>query len=432
MTKESLTVFSSSKLLSVKGRVSSFIGTVVKVEGIRGSLGEYFKIVSSNGKTYKAEVVGFDNSKLLLMPFGQPRGIKLGDGVFSLGKQATVVVGDALLGRCIDPFGNPIDGLGELQSVSEVPLYPEPKSPLEKKGVNEFLETKVSFIDSMLSCGIGQRLGIFAGSGVGKTTLFVQMASQIVSDVKVVVLVGERGSEVVELIEHLRLNGSLEKTIVVVATSEEPALVRAHALYCATTIAEYFSARGNHVLLLVDSITRHALAQREIGLAVGEPPTLRGYTPSVFAQLPTLVERAGNFKNGGAITAIYTVLVEGDELDEPVSDNMRAILDGHIVLSREYSDKGIYPSIDILASRSRVASKVISNDHKELATKLKARLVEYSKVKEYIEVTGHKPGENKNLDMIVQNFNEVISWGTDQEGCYSLGIIEKMNDILSS
>jgi flagellum-specific ATP synthase len=423
--------FQNIKLIKSVGRVSSFIGTVLEVDGINASVGEYFQVFSSEGKAVKAEAVGFRGQKVMLMPFHQPRGIKLNDPVVSEKNCADIGVGESLLGRVVDSFGKPLDGKGNIEPETFVPLYPEPGNPLDKAPVKKLLNTGIKAIDAFLNLGKGQRLGIFAGSGVGKTTIFKTLSASSMCDIKVICLIGERGREVVDLVNELEASGELKKSVVVAATSDQPALVRSHAIFCATAISEYFSRRGDDVLLLADSITRHALAQREIGLAVGEPPTLRGYTPSVFAQLPLLIERVGAFKNGGSITGIYTVLVEGGDLDEPVSDNMRAILDGHVVLSRELAEQGHYPAIDIQKSRSRVRDFIVSDSHLSAAQTLYQSLVDYEKVRDFLEVGGYRRGENLELDNTVDQYTQIMEWLSSSNGIYRSDIIQEMKALAS-
>ena len=425
--------FRDISLESKRGRVSAFVGTTVEVEGIEGRTGEYYNIQGGRLSTNLAEVVGFRQQKTILMPFGQIRGIRLNDRVVKSEKQASIKVSERLLGRCIDPFGSALDDKGAIDSKETFPLYPSPKNPLQKSIVSAELKTKVKAIDTFLNIGVGQRIGIFAGSGVGKTTLFTNLALNTESDVKVICLIGERGTEVKDVLTALKQSNQLERCVIVAATSEQPALTRVHALYSATAIAEYFCEQGKNVLLLADSVTRHAMAQREIGLAVGEPPTLRGYTPSVFAQLPSLIERVGSFHEvgKGSITGVYTVLVEGGDMDEPVADNMRAILDGHIVLSRELSDKQIYPAIDIMASRSRVRHNIIDKELDQISKGLYAILNDYKKVSDYLDITGHKAGENPKLDKTVELNQKLQDWLCSDSGNYSGDLVKLLEESIT-
>ncbi|MCO7223710.1 FliI/YscN family ATPase [Pleionea sp. CnH1-48] len=412
------------------GRVSRYIGTVIEVEGLKGCIGDYCLVRSSiEDREIKAEVVGFRNNKLMLMPFSQVRGITAGDLVIKTERRADIPVGKSLLGRVVDPFCEPLDELGPVSSDVFKPVYPEPSNPLNKMAVTEQLDTKIRVIDCIHPIGKGQRVGIFAGSGVGKSSLFNVLSTHVESDVRVIALIGERGREVAELVELLRSTGDMERSVMVVASADQPALVRAHALFSAIAIAESFSELGYDVLMLADSITRHALAQREIGLAIGEPPTLRGYTPSVFAQLPLLIERLGCFKNKGAITGIFTVLVEGDDMDEPVADNMRAILDGHFVLSRRLSDQAQYPSIDILQSRSRVKDNLIKPEYKAAVDKLYQIVNRYETIREMIEISGYTKGESKSTDQIVERYEKLSKWLFYNDGIYAGSYVELMSEL---
>ncbi|WP_164503620.1 FliI/YscN family ATPase [Pleionea sediminis] len=408
---------SNLQLVREIGRVERFVGTIIEVSGLFASVGDFCSILTKSGQQINAEVVAFRDNKLQLMPYSRVTGISFGDEVIKHLTRADIPVSDGLLGRVVDPFMTPLDNIGKIEADDRVPLFPEASNPLNKSRVTKQLRTSVTLLDSALPIGEGQRVGIFAGSGVGKSTLFKVLAQKMEADIRIVVMIGERGREVAELVEDFKKSGAMDSTIIIAASADQPALTRSHALFAATSIAEYFAAKDKKVLLLADSITRHALAQREVGLAVGEPPALRGFPPSVFAQLPSLVERAGNFEKG-SITAIYTVLVEGDDLEEPVSDNMRAILDGHIVLSRKLSDKGIYPSIDILKSRSRTMENMFDKLQSGQAEKVRTIVSNYESVKDYIEISGYKTGVDESLDRKVKDYNSYIEWMTKNDGFY--------------
>lgn len=419
-----------ASLVRKYGRVSSLIGTILEVKGVSGRIGEYFDVRVSDGHAIRAEVVGFRENRMLLMPFNQPRGIKPDDAVVTTGRLASIGFGSALLGRVIDPFGEPLDSAPPASISQQIPLYPPPANPMLKARVTQPIRTGNRAIDTFLGVGKGQRIGIFSGSGVGKSKLFMRLAIDVPGDVKVIALIGERGREVVDLAEALASEGVLGNCVIVAATSDQPALVRAHAIFSATAIAEAFAKAGKDVVLLADSITRHALAQREIGLSVGEPPTMRGFTPSVFSQLPMLIERAGAFKSGGTVTGIYTVLVEGGDLDEPVSDCMRSILDGHIVLSRDLADQGIFPAIDVLKSRSRIRDDVTSKAFRSAAGKLFNIMVAYERMKDFIEIGGYRKGENHEADKIVMQHQALLAWLAESGGSYRGDISESVSRFL--
>ncbi|MGH8077581.1 MAG: FliI/YscN family ATPase, partial [Lysobacter sp.] len=327
------------------GRIVSFNGLVIEAQGPEAHLGELCEILPQGASVpVLAEVVGFRNERVLLMPYGHVGGISTDSHIRATGRPVTVPVGEELLGRVINAFSEALDDEGPLECTTAYPLYREPINPMARAPIDTVLETGVRAIDTMLTLGVGQRVGIFAGSGVGKSTLLGMLARRVKADVTVLALIGERGREVGEFLTHSLGPEGLKRAVVVVATADEPALVRAHAAHAAHAIAEYFRDQGKSVLLIVDSMTRFAMAQREIGLAVGEPPTFRGYTPSVFSQLPKLLERCGRMRSGGAISGVYSVLVEGDDMNEPVTDHMRAILDGHIVLTRDLAARGHHPA----------------------------------------------------------------------------------------
>lgn len=386
------------------GSVTQFLGLVIESSGPEVFLGEHCKIISSkvNNIEISAEVVGIRNGKVLLMPYGEIRGVCLGSEVIATGKPVEIGVGDELLGRVINAFGEPLDNHGKIRTTNTYPLYPDPINPLSRPRICEILETGIKAIDTLLTIGKGQRVGIFAGSGVGKSTLLGMIARYMSADVNVIALIGERGREVLDFIEDNLGEEGLKRSVVVVATSDEPALVRAHAVHTATAIAEYYRDKGLDVVLTMDSITRYAMAQREIGLSIGEPPTTKGYTPSVFAMLPKLLERGGTAISGGSITAFYTVLNEADDINDPISDSVRSILDGNIVLSRSLSNKGQYPAIDLLSSTSRLMNQLLDMDNKYLANKIIKIINYYNESIDMIKIGAYKKGHSQELDQTIE------------------------------
>ncbi len=380
------------------GRVTRVVGLVIEAAGLDVGLGELCRITSlSEEKSVLAEVVGFHERGVLLMPLGDIDGLHPGSSVTPLGRSFGADVGPGLLGRVLNGLGHPIDGKGPIDHAVRMPLSAEPPHPLERQMISEPLETGVRAIDGFLTIGKGQRVGIFAGSGVGKSTLLGMIARQAKADVNVIALLGERGREVRDFIENSLGPEGLARSVLVVATGDQAALVRARGALVATSIAEYFRAQGKEVLLMVDSVTRVAMAWREIGLAVGEPPTTKGYPPSVFAALPRLLERAGNDDNG-SITGIYTVLVDGDDFNEPIADASRSILDGHIVLTRKLAGAGHYPSIDVLESKSRVRDHVISPEHRAAANSVARLEAAYREKEDLILVGAYHEGSDRGVD----------------------------------
>lgn len=384
------------------GRIVSFNGLVIEAIGPDSRLGELCEIVPQDrAETVLAEVVGFRDERVLLMPYGHVGGISTTSEVRATGRPVTVPVGDALLGRVVDAFCEPLDDGAALHCDRHYPLYREPINPMARAPIDQVLETGVRAVDTLLTLGVGQRVGVFAGSGVGKSTLLGMLARQVRADVTVLALIGERGREVGEFLSHALGADGLKRSVVIVATADQPALVRTHAAHAAHAVAEYFRDQCKSVLLIVDSMTRFAMAQREIGLAVGEPPTFRGYTPSVFSQLPKLLERCGRLRSGGAVSGVYSVLVEGDDMNEPVTDHMRAILDGHIVLTRELAARGHHPAIDLLHSSSRLMNQVATATEAALATAAKRELAVYEASRDLIELGAHQRGANPVLDRAV-------------------------------
>jgi flagellum-specific ATP synthase len=385
--------------LPVAGRVVRTVGLLVESDGPRARVGDLCELQGVPGETpLTVEVVGFRDGRLLSVPLGGTTGIRAGDRIVARGSTATLPVGETLLGRVIDGLGRPLDSLGPLNAAADYPLHPAPLNPLARDPIVAPIGTGVRAIDTMLTCGRGQRLGLFGGSGVGKSTLLGMMARGTAADVAVIALVGERGREVRGFLEHDLGPEGLRRSVVVVSTSDNPPLMRMRAAYAATTIAEYFRDEGKNVLLMMDSLTRFAMAQREVGLAAGEPPTAKGYPPSVFALLPTLLERAGNVRGRGSITALYTVLVEGDDTSEPIADSVRAILDGHVVLNRELAAKNHYPAIDILQSVSRTMPDVTSVEHRMKAGRVRDWMSTIKDNEDLISVGAYVPGSNARID----------------------------------
>ncbi len=381
------------------GRVTKSVGLVLECSGIKAAVGTTCK-VEADGSLMEAEVVGFDGGKILLMPFGDPKGVAPDARVFYHGEKASIGVGRSLLGRVIDALGNPIDGNGPVAVEDFYSLYSSPGNPLRRQRITQPLDSGIRVINGILTLGKGQRVGIFAGSGVGKTTLLGMITRFSRADVNVVALVGERGKEVKDFIRK-NIGDALPRTVVVVATSDQPSLLRVRAAFCATSIAEFFRDQGMDVLLIMDSVTRLAMAQRELGLSSGEPPTTKGYPPSVFAMMPRLLERPGNWDRG-SITAIYTVLVESDDMNDPIADTVRSILDGHVVLSRSLARRNIYPPVDVLSSVSRVMVDVVDENHMALAGRFRDTLATYKEAEDLINIGAYKEGSNPRIDEAIR------------------------------
>lgn len=392
------------------GKVVRVVGLTIESKGPMVHLGEhcFIKLINSTEKI-DAEVVGFNNDMVLLMPLGDMKGIGHGCEVIPSGRTLSVAVGKSLLGRVLDGLGNPMDGLGPIEIEDHVPVDGKAPDPLERMSIEKPLSMGVRAIDSTLTFGIGQRVGVFAGSGVGKSTLLGMISRNSSADINVIALVGERGREVKEFLEKDLGAEGMKNTVVIVATSDKPALVRLKGAAVATAIAEYFRDHGYSVMFMMDSLTRFAMAQREIGLAVGEPPATRGYTPSVFAELPKLLERTGNSAHG-SITAIYTVLVDGDDMNDPIADTVRGILDGHIVLSRELASMNHYPAIDVLGSVSRVMNNIVPELHAESARKLREVLAVYKEAEDLINIGAYKQGSNPKIDHAIAKISEVTDF----------------------
>ncbi len=394
----------------MNGKVTDIVGLVIVSIGPQATLGEICTIVDHDGREVsKAEVVGFKDGKVLSIALGQVENISPSCEIISTGKSFRIGIGEELLGRVIDGLGNPIDGKGEINYEKFRSVHSDPPNPLSRARISTPLQTGVRVIDGLLTVGNGQRVGIFAGSGVGKSVMLGMIARNTSADISVIVLVGERGREVREFIENDLGKEGLKRSVVVVATSDKPALMRIKAAFIGTTIAEYFRDQGKNVVLMMDSVTRFAMAQREIGLTIGEPPTTKGYTPSVFAILPKLLERAGT-SEVGSITGFYTVLVDGDDMTEPIADAVRSILDGHIVLSRKIANRGQFPAVDPLQSVSRVMPQVVTSDHKKRAMAFNEVLSTYNEAEDLINIGAYVKGSNPAIDHALNKISDLRSF----------------------
>lgn len=414
------------------GKIEQIVGMTVEASGINCNIGDVCKISVKPGKKYvTAEVVGFKDGKVMLMPYSDMDGIGYGSFVENTGEKLMINVSNSLIGRTVDALGEPLDGKEALSGGTLYSINGMRSNPLERPPIAKPLEFGVKAIDGMLTIGKGQRMGIFAGSGVGKSTLMGMIARNIKVDVNVIALVGERGREVMEFIDRDLGPEGVKRSVLVVATSDQPALMRSKCALTATTIAEYFKDQGKDVLLMMDSLTRYCMAEREIGLSIGEPPVARGYTPSIYASLPKLLERCGNFKTG-SITGIFTVLVEGDDSNEPVSDTVRGIIDGHIMLSRKIAMKNHYPAIDITASISRLMSEIVSGEHKANASKIRKIMSLYQENADLISIGAYKTGSNPELDDAIGRMpaiNEFLQQPVDVKVEFS-DTVDMINEIL--
>lgn len=387
--------------ISNAGHVTQMIGLLIESVGPAAAIGDFCEIQCSSGRTIRVQVIGFREGRVLSMPLEETDGIEAGNPIVTRSEAAKVCVGRHLLGQVLDGFGRPLDGSPPGNGGQYYDLYRTPPGPLEREPIREPLVTGVRAIDGLLTCGKGQRIGIFGGSGVGKSTLLGSMARHNSADISVISLIGERNREVREFLEYELGSEGLKRSVVVVATSDRPAPLRIRACFVSLAIAEYFRDQGASVMLVMDSVTRLAMAQREIGLAAGEPPSQKGYTPSVFNLLPRIFERAGNFRRG-SITGLFTVLVEGDDMNEPIADAVRGILDGHIILSRELGAAGHYPAIDILQSISRLSNKVCSEEQLKAAQKIREAMAAYQRAEDLINLGAYVSGSNPNLDAAIR------------------------------
>lgn len=393
-------------LYSYKGKIRSSVGMTLEATGITCNVGDICEIRMSSGQTVLSEVIGIRDEITVLMPYQEVDGIGAGSVVTNTGQKLTVPLSDALIGRTVDALGNPIDGGPPLPEGVRYSINGNHANPMDRPPISQVIEMGVRVIDGMLTIGKGQRMGIFAGSGVGKSTLMGMIARNIKADVNVIALVGERGREVVEFMNRDLGPEGLQRTVLVVATSDQSSMMRSKCALTATTIAEYFRDQGKDVLLMMDSLTRYCMAQREIGLSTGELPVARGYTPSIYAVLPRLLERSGNFERG-SITGIYTVLVEGDDTNEPVSDTVRGIVDGHIILSRKIAMRNHYPAIDVLASVSRLMSEIATPEHNNAAGKIRNMLAVYEENQDLISIGAYKAGSNPRLDEALRHMDAI-------------------------
>jgi flagellum-specific ATP synthase len=422
------TILSRLHLTEDSGKITQVIGQLMMGYIPGATIGSVCKVFPSQGFTpFRAEVVGFRDRNVLLMPLGEMRGVGLGSRIVLERQSAMIKVGPELLGRVIDGMGNPLDSLGEIDTLDESLIYNSIGNPLDREPIRHPMDLGVRAINGMLTVGRGQRVAIMAGSGVGKSVLMGMMARSSNADVNVIAMIGERGREVKEFIEEILGEEGLRRSIIVCATSDQSPLLRMRASYVATTIAEYFCNLGNHVLLMMDSCTRFAMAQREIGLSTGEPPASKGYTPSVFAALPKLLERVGAFEGKGSITGLYTVLVEGDDMDDPIGDAVRSIVDGHIVLDRKLASRGHFPAIDVLSSTSRVMRNVVSHEHIMLSRSIRENMAIYKEAEDLINIGAYRQGSNPQIDeairlhpVITEYLRQEVDESTDMQMCETL------------
>jgi flagellum-specific ATP synthase len=415
------------------GKISQVVGLTVESVGPLVSIGEICEVQVNNRKNTKLlmEVVGFRDNKVLLMPLGEMSGIAPGNKVVASGSSLSIKVCHELKGKVLNGLGEPIDSSIIPSTAKKYSVLNNPPHPLRRKRIGQPLPLGVKAVDGLLTVGKGQRMGVFAGSGVGKSTLMGMIARNTKADINVIALIGERGREVREFLEKDLGEEGLQRSVVVVATSDQPALIRLKAAFVAMTIAEYFRDEGNDVLFLMDSLTRFAMAQREIGLAIGEPPVSRGYTPSVFALMPKLLERAGNSEHG-SVTGLFTVLVDGDDFNEPVTDTVRGILDGHIMLSRSLANKSHYPAIDILGSISRVMPDVISLEQRDLANEIKKVLAVYRESEDLINIGAYVKGSNEKIDYaisVIDTINDFLLQNVEDNIVFD-DVLERMKQIL--
>lgn len=422
----------NSQTYRLTGKIENIVGMSIEASGGHAAIGDICRIYNGeSGKQVMAEVVGFKNNRILLMPYSDMNGISAGNFVRNTGKQLTLQVGDFLRGRIINAMGQPLDGKGNFEGGEFYCVGGSPINPLQRPPIRERMEFGVKAIDGLITIGKGQRIGIFSGSGVGKSTLMGMIAKNVKADINVIALVGERGREVLEFVQKDLGEEGMRRSVLVVATSDQPAMLRMKCPSVATGIAEFFRDQGHHVLLMMDSLTRFAMAQREIGLAIGEPPVARGYTPSIYAELPKLLERSGNFDKG-SITGVYTVLVEGDDTNEPIADTVRGILDGHIVLSRALANSNHYPAIDVSASISRLMTEIVPAEHRQLAYRLRDILSIYEKNEDLIAIGAYKSGSNRKLDYALSKIdavNQFLMQDVNESFGYEESVA-KMQDIL--
>ena len=427
MFRELIPQIRSAETMSRTGKIENIVGMSIEASGGRAAIGDICRIYSNeSGGQIPAEVVGFKNDHILLMPYANMSGISAGNFVRNTGKRLTLPVGPFLRGRVINALGQPIDGGEPFQRADTFSVDSSYINPMSRPPIRERMEFGVKAIDSLITIGKGQRIGIFAGSGVGKSTLMGMIAKNVKADINVIALVGERGREVLEFMQKDLGEEGMRRSVLVVATSDQPAMLRMKCPSVATSIAEYFAGQGYDVLLMMDSLTRFAMAQREIGLAIGEPPVARGYTPSMYAEMPKLLERSGNFEKG-SITGVYTVLVEGDDTNEPIADTVRGILDGHIVLSRALANSNHFPAIDVGASISRLMVEIVPPEHRKLAGELRDIMGVYEKNADLVSIGAYKAGTNPKLDHALTKMdaiNQFLMQGVDEAFTYEESLTE--------
>lgn len=410
--------------LAAEGRVAKVVGLVVEGLGPGMSIGSCCAIKGGDGKNITAEVVGFKDRRMVLMPYGEMRGVSPGCKISLISENPYVPAGDAYLGRVVDGMGEPIDGGGAIKANVQYPLYGNVVNPLRRRPIREVADVGIAAVNTLITIGKGQRVAIMAGSGVGKSVLMGMMARHTAADVSIIALIGERGREVKDFVEGNLGKQGLKKSVVVAATSDASPLIRMRGAYLATTLAEYFSDKGLDVVLLMDSISRFAMSCRDVGLAAGEPPTLRGYTPSFFAQLPKLLERSGSFEGKGSITGIYTVLIEGDDINDPVGDAVRATVDGHIVLSRKLADRSHYPAIDVVGSISRVMRDVVTPEHMRLCDKVREIISTYRDAEDLISIGAYVDGTDPRIDYakrMIGGINDMLRQGSAEKVSFETG-----------
>lgn len=418
--------------LRVYGRIDKIVGLTVESEGPPCSVGDVL-VKEDPEFPLMLQVIGFKGRRVVAMPLGELKGVQNGDRIFSTGQSLRIPVGMELRGRVVNGMGNPIDDGPPLAVKELIKVEKTPRNAMTRQSIDQALETGVRAIDGLVTLGLGQRMGIFSGSGVGKSTLMGMIARNTSAEINVIALIGERGRELKDFIRKNLGSEGLSRSVIVAATSDEPALMKIQAAFAATAIAEYFSDRGFSVLLMMDSLTRLAMAQREVGLSAGEPPSSKGYTPSVFAMMPRLLERAGRFESGGSITGIYTVLVEGDDMSEPVSDHARAILDGHIALSREMAQRNHFPAVDVLASVSRLMADVAETDHDRDAGRFRELLAAYRQAEDLINIGAYRKGNNPTIDSAMDRIDRINSFlrqRSDEKSSYS-ATLKALKEVLA-
>lgn len=414
-----------TRLFAGEGRVEQVVGLVVEGRGLKAGIGSVVTILASSGRTLPGEVVGFRDGRIVVMPYGDTAGVCEGDRIRLLESEPAAIVGDGFLGRVVDGLGQPIDGKGPLGPCIDYPLYGKPINPMERRPVEEFLDVGISAINLMTPVGRGQRVAIMAGSGVGKSVLMGMMTRYTEADVIIIGLIGERGREVKDFVDKTLGKEGMERAVVVASASDSPPLVRMRGAYQATALAEYYRDQGKDVLLIIDSITRFAMSSRDVGLSAGEAPTNRGYTSSFFVKIPVLLERAGAVEGKGSITGLYTTLVEGDDMNDPVGDTVRSIVDGHIVLSRDLANRGHYPAIEVLGSVSRVASDVVGPDHLALRSRLQGLMSTYRQSEDMIAIGAYNRGTNAQIDEAMDlkpKIDDLLRQNVDMKCSYGVSL----------